>query len=184
MRDYFPTTMRTAIAGWISGGDREALNRHIFSAYYEPLRAYLRGSRWFRSRLVATAMDEEAATDELRDILHGFLADRLGRSDYLSGWQRSGKRLSQYLRGGLWLHLKERRREQARASELAEIQEELAAIDEQPDRAFDRECVRNLVAQAMRAAQERCERKGLGAHWSAPVRHLREGGEAAGAAKA
>lgn len=176
--DFFPSTLRSRIAGWLERRDRTSLNQHVLSAYYEPIRLYLKGSHWYSSRVRREGRGgrpEHGEVEELNDLVNGFFTDLLEREDFFDRWSQSGHRLGKYLRGALWLYLKGLYRDHAReldANARLVVEEQHA---EPPDHDLDKSFVTSLVAQAMDEARQACERKGFGAHWTVLVRHLCDG---------
>lgn len=172
--NHFPSTLKSAIVGWLAKGDRASLHHHVLTSYYEPIRIYLKGSRWF-----ATRSARQGGIEELDDLVNGFFSDLLERDDFFDRWLASGRRLGQYLRGALWLYLQGLYRDQARELEAAaRMTAERPPEDpaeEPPDRDLDKRFVARIVAQAMEDARAACERKGLGAHWHVLVRHFCDG---------
>src|SRR5262249_17915901 len=119
-QQHFPSTRLTAIQGWVRQNDYTSLNHHLMSAYYEPIRRYVKGSRWVASHMAtrgdpagesarpATTGDGE---EELNELVNGFFAHLLDKRDFIDGWLGSGRRLGQYLRGAVWLYLTGLRRD-------------------------------------------------------------------------
>ncbi len=179
--NFFPSTLRSRIADWLERRDRASLNQHVLSAYYEPIRLYLKGSRWYSARVRREGRGgrgEHGEIEELNDLVNGFFTDLLEREDFFDRWSQSGHRLGKYLRGALWLYLKGLYRDHARELDASARLVVDASADadaeheEPPDHDLDKAFVTSLVAQAMEEARQACERKGFGAHWKVLVRHL------------
>jgi len=176
--NFFPSTLRSRIADWLVHRDRASLNQHVLSAYYEPIRLYLKGSRWYSAcvrRDGRGGRGEHGEVEELNDLVNGFFTDLLEREDFFDRWSQSGHRLGKYLRGALWLYLKGLYRDQARELDASARLVAETDHEEPPDRDLDKAFVTSLVAQAMEEARQACERKGFGAHWKILVRHLCDG---------
>src|SRR6185295_19265209 len=115
--DFFPSTRRSRIVGWVGQGDRASLRQHLLSVYYEPIRLYLKGSAWFAWRIKRTGRGDarvHGAIEELDELVNGFFSDLLDRDGFFGKWLASERRLSRYLRGALWLYLKRRFRGEPR----------------------------------------------------------------------
>ncbi|MFM7052311.1 MAG: hypothetical protein ACKOYN_09290 [Planctomycetota bacterium] len=98
--DHFPTTHAT----WLSeriGVANDQVARHVMERYFEPLRAYVRGSS-LRS------------FGDSADLVNDFFAARLGDAGYLARWQDSGLPLRRWLLNGLLLHVRNRAVAEAR----------------------------------------------------------------------
>jgi hypothetical protein len=179
--NYFPSTLRSRIADWLERSDRVSLNQHVLTTYYEPIRLYLKGSRWYAARVRGNGRggrSQHGEVEELNDLVNGFFTDLLEREDFFDRWAASGHRLGKYLRGALWLYLKGLYRDHARELEgnaRLTAAEPDAEHEEPPDRDLDKAFVTSLVAQAMDEARQACERKGFGAHWKVLVRHFCDG---------
>jgi len=177
---HFPSTHLTDIKGWVTQNDYTSLNHHLMSAYYEPIRRYLKGSRWFATRIAARSEPAKRAgaaaggEEELNDIVNGFFTHLLDKRDFIDGWLNSGRRLGQYLRGALWLFVTGLMRDERRELECTEMLSEAGARDDPPEMEVDKAFVRNLVAQAMVEARAECERRGFGKHWNVLVQHICE----------
>lgn len=179
--DFFPSTLRSRIVGWVGDGDRASLRQHLLSVYYEPIRLYLKGSAWFAAHLRRTGRGSaqvHGEIEELNELVNGFFSDLLDRDGFFGGWLASGRRLSRWLRGALWLYLKRRFRDVARESGAPDDDAELAeppAGDAAPERELDKAFVVGLVAQAMGEARAVCAKKGFATHWHVLMRHVCDG---------
>lgn len=90
-RDHFPTTHQT----WLServGVANDEVARHVMQRYFEPLRAYVKGSSLRNF-------------GDSADLVNDFFAARLGDPTYLERWIDSGLPLRRWLVNGLLLHV-------------------------------------------------------------------------------
>ena len=104
--DHFPSTHATWIVDRVTvsadadahpalaRAARDELNAHVMRRYFEPLRAYVKGSGW-------------RGLGESADLVNGFFASRLAKGDYLLKWRDSGMPLRRWLMNGMLLHLHE-----------------------------------------------------------------------------
>jgi DNA-directed RNA polymerase specialized sigma24 family protein len=93
-RDHFPTTHAT----WLSdrvGVANDEVARHIMERYFEPLRAYVKGSSLRNF-------------GDSADLVNDFFASRLDDPTYLERWLASGLPLRRWLLNGLLLHVRNR----------------------------------------------------------------------------
>lgn len=158
----FPTTRH----GWI--GERLATGhaghaevvRHVMEAYATPLERYLRGSSY-------------RTVGDPKELVNGFLVDRVSRAGYLHDWLDSGKPLRRWLMTGFLFYLGEwaRRRRPQPSAHDADLLDE----SEEAQRRFDREWASSLVARAVDRARRSCERRGQSSHWSLFERHYMHG---------
>src|SRR5262245_29792978 len=178
---HFPSTHLSTIRGWITDKDYSSLNHHLMSAYYEPIRRYLNGSRWFVSRMTSRAEQSRrtgsvfnawSREEELNELVNGFFARLLEKQDFIDGWVASGRRLGAHLRGALWLYITGLIRDERRERVSTEEMSQLGTNDDPPEVEVDRAFVRSLVAQAMAEARAECERRGFGMHWQVLVQHI------------
>lgn len=98
--DHFPTTHAT----WLSdrvGVANDEVARHVMERYFEPLRAYVKGSS-LRS------------FGDSADLVNDFFAARLADPSYLERWLASGLPLRRWLLNGLLLHVRNRAIKEAR----------------------------------------------------------------------
>lgn len=156
--------MSTWIALRMSDGveGRNEVNRHIMAVYDWPLRVYFMGTseRWL---------------GEPDDIVGGFFADRLSRSEFLHEWRASGMRLRRWLMNAFCFYLMEMRRARARDRRAGELEHEPIVFNGSPEAAVDRAFRVSLVREALRVAQESCEDSGLASHWNIFVAHYLSG---------
>ena len=92
--DHFPTTHAT----WLSdrvGVANDEVARHVMERYFEPLRAYVKGSSLRNF-------------GDSADLVNDFFAARLGDANYLERWLDSGLPLRRWLLNGLLLHVRNR----------------------------------------------------------------------------
>src|SRR5262249_49561007 len=141
---HFPSTPLTGIRRWVGRNDSPSLNHHLMSAYYEPIRRYLKGSRWFASRIAArresaksmaryaTGLGEGGGDEDLNELVNGFFTHLLDKRDFIDRWLVSGRRLGQYLRGALWLYVTGLMRDERRELECTEELIEADAKDDPP----------------------------------------------------
>ncbi|HNQ22818.1 MAG TPA: hypothetical protein PKK06_06975 [Phycisphaerae bacterium] len=159
-RQAFQPTQVTWILAALARGTsgRRDVNRHLMEVYAQPLEVYVRGSscRW---------------AGEPMEIVHGFLADRLGRADYFEKWQRSGLPLRKWLINGLHFYLREIADSHPDALRGDGWESLLRDPSQGPKTklmvAVDRACMATIVRQALVDAGRECERRGLGRHWQA-----------------
>lgn len=171
-RDIFPTTDRSWIASQLDQGPSglSETNHHVMSVYAEPLKAYYNGSSFY-------------GLGDADELVAGFFADRLGRSDYLDKWQSSGRKLRHWLIVGFRYYLMEQRaaRKLPIDSDLSSdfsTQRSAGIADsgaDAPEQVFHREVARSLVRQAIATTENRCIADGLAVHWRAWVRHVVDG---------
>jgi len=93
-RDHFPTTHQT----WLSeriGVANDEVARAVMQRYFEPLRAYVKGSSLRNF-------------GDSADLVNDFFAARLGDPTYLERWLDSGLPLRRWLVNGLLLHVRNR----------------------------------------------------------------------------
>lgn len=162
-QDHFPQTQYTRIDGLLALGEsgRGQLNSLLMSLYGEPLKVYFLGS-------------SARALGEPDEIVHGFLADRLGRGEYIAQWRSSGLQLRRWLMNGLCLYLRElQKRERRRQGR--ELNDDALTFSGDPEREADRAYVVAVVQEAVRRAGEDCESRGLGRHWHAFRRRYYDG---------
>lgn len=92
--DHFPTTHAT----WLSeriGVANDEVARHVMERYFEPMRAYVRGSSLRNF-------------GDSADLVNDFFAARLGDPNYLERWLDSRLPLRRWLLNGLLLHVRNR----------------------------------------------------------------------------
>lgn len=152
---------------------RRALRTHLLERYHRPLAVLLRAHA-------------PALADEAEDIVHGFLAEALGRTSdaperFVARFEASGMRLRRWMANGLLFHargvLRDRQRERLRfaARELDELDARLApAADEAFERAWAQSIVREACARVEEALRE-SSRGRTDIAWRVFWRHAIEG---------
>lgn len=93
-REHFPTTHQT----WLSeriGVANDEVAQHVMQRYFEPLRAYVKGSSLRNF-------------GDSADLVNDFFAARIGDPTYLERWIDSGLPLRRWLVNGLLLHVRNR----------------------------------------------------------------------------
>ena len=150
-----------------SSGRRE-VNRYVMSVYYEPLQSYLRGCglRWLADRV-----------GNAQDIVHGFFLSRLGRDEFFTDWQKSGRRLRDFIVGAFWHYLYEVRRElhsrQARQVLVKDLDRWSAPDDH--IREFRRSVAFSIVQGALERTKISLEARHMGMHWQVLVKRFYDG---------
>jgi DNA-directed RNA polymerase specialized sigma24 family protein len=97
-RDHFPSTHQTWLSDRIGVEDDRVsreVAQHVMQRYFEPLRAYVRGSSLRNF-------------GDSADLVNDFFAARLGEPAYLERWVDSGLPLRRWLVNGLLLHVRNR----------------------------------------------------------------------------
>lgn len=154
-RQHFPETMLSQLDRWLVAGEEglAKVRNHIMSVYREPLVIYFQGrsDRWL---------------GEPDDIVVGFFADRLGRTDYLEKWREHGGRLRYWLIRGLDYYLKELRKKRRNVPKpTGDPSDDIPADSEAVERAFDRVFIQSLIREALTRAEAACQEQGLLEHW-------------------
>jgi hypothetical protein len=129
-------------------------------AYATPLERYFRGSSY-------------RTLGDAKELVNGFLVDRVSRSNYLREWLGSGKPLRRWLMTGFLFYLGEWARKRRPAPSAYDV--DLLDESEEAQRRFDREWASSLVARAIERARRSCERRGQSSHWSLFERHHMHG---------
>ncbi|MCE2883485.1 MAG: ubiquitin-like domain-containing protein [Planctomycetaceae bacterium] len=163
MQDHFPPTPRTLVHEALDGGDPQAVAAHLIRLYERPLRIYF-GATSFRN------------LGDPEDIVAGFLADRLSRSDWLQGWRDACRSreipLRRWLLNALNFYLKEEARRAARDRRLPEPTTGATSSEEGgAERTFEREAARAVVAEALARTEAACREVGQSRHYEVFVRH-------------
>ncbi len=158
-KDVFPVTVRTWLGEQLGRGreGRDAANRHVMEVYLEPLVVYCRGHSLRR-------------LGDPDDLVRGFLADRLGRDDYLMRWKKGEGPLRYWLMRSLTNYLHEQARQASRNARVA-LQPDFPTQGQEDGSEFDRACARSLISTALARACVQCDAEGLSGHWDAFVRH-------------
>lgn len=167
MVDAFQSTKATWIGVKLAEGatGREAINRHVMEVYREPLGIYFLGT-------------SDRRFGEADEVVEGFFASRLGRSDFLDKWASSGKPLRRWLMNAFCFYLKERRRERERSDLVGrggEVSDDLEDRVPGPEESIDRAFATSIMRRALEEAQEACVSRGLTAHWGAFIDHYLDG---------
>lgn len=159
--DVFPVTMTDWIHERLSLGPegRRQINQEIMARYAWPLQVYFMGTR-------------DRWLGEPTDIVQGFFASRLAKSDFFANWSVSGLRLRHWLINAFCFYLKELHRARRKESREVAQAEEPTAGHGDPAKAADRAFAINIVREALRQAQSQCEKEGLSAHWDIFLRHF------------
>lgn len=162
MADHFEPTLRTWIGDQLDRGEvglRE-VRRHVAETYRLPLMIYYQGTGWHR---------EAAGGGDWRpeDVIHDFLADRLGGDAFLQGWVESGLSLRRWLMNALHFYLKERWRAvkpSAGAAGLSWVE-----VDDDPGQEADRLMVAGMVQRAVKQTLQTLDEGGQAVHGRAFV---------------
>ncbi len=161
MANAFPSTMQEWILARLHTGatGQAEVATHIMDSYAGPLRVYWLGSS-FRD-----------PANDAADVVAGFFADRLSRSEWLRAWPSSGLRLRRWLMNALLMYLQEQYRTDKRSARAPERRN--TSLEDQPDAAlaFERAWARQLVSNACTEAARRCDAAGLSEHWDLFHRH-------------
>jgi DNA-directed RNA polymerase specialized sigma24 family protein len=173
MEDVFPSTHDSWLCQVLDGPPHQVGRAAValMARYREPLLVYFKGSSF--GRLGVQGLIDFGDSDEL---VHGFLAGRLARGEFLAAWRRSGMRLRRFVINGFLFYL----REQARAARRRRKREQRSepADDGQSDSStteFERSWALSVMREASDMAAERLESRGRGSHWQLFVRHFVDG---------
>jgi DNA-directed RNA polymerase specialized sigma24 family protein len=163
----FPATRRDWLVERVESGDdghRDA-SSYVMELYAPALEAYLRRSA-FR------------AAGEPTDLVAGFFASRLGRTDYFRKWLDSGVAFRRWLINGFVFYLREEARSR-RAGCNAEPDDAAEELFVEPDAFadFDRAWVREVVRRSCERASEICGQAGRSVHWHLFLRHHLHGAD-------
>ena len=171
MAEHFQQTMRTWIGQRLAHGEAGLadVRQHVAETYRLPLEIYYAATSWCRERGSSAAGGEDPDWSP-SEVVHDYLADRLGRPDYLQQWAESGLSLRRWLINGLLFYLKERHRQLAGpargrgAAGLSGLE-----ISDDPGRRADRLMVGGLVRRAVKQTLAKLEEAGQAAHGRAFV---------------
>lgn len=190
LTDHFPSTHRTWLETQIGVGAAardcgdtqahrdaiRALSRHVMDRYREPLRAYIRGSRW-------------RSFGDADDLVAGFFARRLESIEYLERWRAVRVPLRRWLMNGILLDLRTlardaRRRAAREGGALGDIDSpgNDESSDPSAERAFDRAWARGILVEAAAQAAAELASEGREDVWRLFERHVLDGVEYAAAA--
>jgi hypothetical protein len=158
----FPSTNHGWIGTQLSLGEsgRNAVVQHVMSSYALPLERYLRGSS-FRT------------AGEAKELVQGFLAERVAQQDFFARWMESGLKLRRWLMNGFLFYLRETVRRNHRAPQP--LESDPSDDREDAHKQFEREWGLALVTRALERARASCERKGQRVHWEMLERHYLHG---------
>jgi DNA-directed RNA polymerase specialized sigma24 family protein len=161
----FPATRRDWLVERIRAGDegRRDANAHLMAIYAPALKAYLRGSSY-------------RAFGDADDLVAGFFADRLDRTDFYDRWLASALPLRRWLINGFlfWLREETRARRRAPTADLATA-ESVLSEDPAADARFEAAWARAAIRRACDRAREVCVREGRETHWTLFLRHHADG---------
>ena len=173
MAEHFQQTLRTWIGQRLTHGEAGLadVREHVAETYRLPLEVYYAATSWCRERAGAggVANPDWSPTE----VVHDYLADRLGRPDFMQRWSESGLPLRRWLINGLLFYLKERNRQLSGttpgpgrdgAAGLSGLE-----VREDPGRSADRLMVGGLVRRAVKQTLARLEEDGQAAHGRAFV---------------
>ena len=156
--EIFPTTHATWLAQTMHG-DPRAAREHVLARYAAPLVVYARASSL---RLLG----------EPDELVHEFLAARLGDASYLERWKASGLPLRRWLASGLIAHARDRARTEARrhraggSVDPAALDRLAADAGEQPALlALERAWAMRVMLEAQDAVRVELDSEGRGAWW-------------------
>lgn len=131
-------------------------NAYVMELYAPALEAYLKGSS-FRT------------LGEASDLVAGYFASRLDRTDFFRRWLESGLPFRRWLINGFlfFLHEESRRR---RGGAIGDFDESVLPETDAEEQ-FDRAWVRGVVRRACDRAGEVCSAEGRSLHWTLFLRH-------------
>jgi hypothetical protein len=160
--DVFPQTLTTWIRDRLQGGagGRREVDRHVMEVYAFPLRVYFLGGR-------------DRTLGEPDEVIQGFFADRLARTEFFAQWQSSGLPLRRWLMNALNFYLKELRRAGNRGAASGESQaEDVGTFEGDPNAEIERAFIISLVRVALRNVERTCELEGQSRHWTSFYEHF------------
>ncbi len=138
------------------------VNRHVMDVYRGSLEAYFHATPFRR-------------LGRAEDIVAGFFADRLGKNDYFTRWQTSGKRLQHWLVNSFRFYLLElcdKERRNRRYVNLPELLEDKGVA---PGDMADSIVAWKTVYEALNTTHEHCQKRRLEQHWDIFELHELEG---------
>lgn len=166
MAELFPPTPRTWITERLElGGDATAeVNRHILSAYFQPLCGYAQ----------ASSLRE---LGDVGELVSGFLSNRLARGDYLRSWRSTdGMPLRRWLINGLHLYAHEQRRAlNNRNGRETTLDSASGTPDPAGLAALDRAWALSIVREACSEIEQELRGSGLERDWYVFRRHFVDG---------
>jgi hypothetical protein len=156
----FPHTRQTWIGDQLASGEsgRAEVSRHMMNVYANPLRAYL-GATPFRT------------LGDADEIVQGFLADRLAREGFLTGWQQSDFRLRRWLLNSFRFYLQSYARSSQRQRRSVQLEVDVASPDLDPGQVMDRAFAAELVRRALEATRAECKQLELDEHFELFLDH-------------
>ena len=173
MDDVFPSTHDSWLCEMLDGPPEQVERTAValMARYRDPLRVYFEGSSF--GRLRAQGLTDFGDADEL---VHGFLAGRLARAEFLAAWRRSGMRLRRYVINGFLFYL----REQARSARRRRSREQSAepaddGVGDDSTTEFDRAWAVSVVREASEMTAAGLEARDRRKHWELFVRHFVDG---------
>lgn len=154
----FPSTRSGWIGARLALGEEGRLEvvRHVMASYALPLERYLRGSSYRQ-------------LGDPKELVQGFLADKVTREDFFQRWAESEAPLRRWLMNGFLFYLRESARRQQRGPSPLEVDPTDGREDSH--RQFEREWGNALITRALERARQSCERRGQSLHWELLVRH-------------
>ncbi|MEY2805634.1 MAG: hypothetical protein RIR65_51 [Planctomycetota bacterium] len=173
MDDIFPSTHDSWLCEMLDGPPEQVERAAVAltARYREPLRVYFEGSSFGR-------LGVQGLTDfgDAEELVHGFLAARLARAEFLAAWRQSGMRLRRFVVNGFLFYL----REQARAARRRRSREQRAdpaddGVGEDSTAEFDRAWALAVVREASETTAARLVARGRARHWELFVRHFVDG---------
>jgi hypothetical protein len=173
MDDVFPSTHDSWLCEMLDGPPEQVQRAAVAltARYREPLRVYFEGSSFAR-------LGVQGLTDfsEAEELVHGFLAGRLARAEFLTAWRRSGMRLRRFVINGFLFYL----REQSRTARRRRCREQRVdpadgGAGEDSVTEFDREWALAVVREASDMTAARLTDRGRAKHWELFVRHFVDG---------
>jgi DNA-directed RNA polymerase specialized sigma24 family protein len=174
MDDIFPSTHDSWLCEMLDGPpeqvERAAVS--LTARYREPLRLYFEGSS-FR-RLGAQGLVDFGDGE---DLVHGFLATRVARAEFLAAWRKSGMRLRRFVINGFIFYL----REQARAARRRRSREQTVAdgageaLEDDSIADFDRAWAVSVIREASEKTAASLADRGRAKHWELFRRHFVDG---------
>jgi len=169
MTDVFPSTHATWLRESIAAGPdgRSRATQAVLARYREPLRIYLSGTTFGRS----TRRDPLDGADG-EDLVHGFLAHRVARPEFLEGWIHSGFTLRRWMINGFLFYLREQNRSARRRRAREGAASPSTGRVDDPLVRFERAWALAVIREASAATESTLAERGKRAHWELFVRHF------------
>ncbi len=151
--DLFPRTESGYLLEAVQGGDGRLAARFVMRVYLRPLAGYFSATRF-------------STLGDPNDIVAGFFADRLGRSDWIARWfeerARSGMRFSRWMMTSFSHYLLEEARRRKRDRRVPSMDPKKIEDSDLPAaqeleagaRAFERGRAEGILAEAIARARE------------------------------